>query len=57
LTFTCNANAVEVRGNANTITLPGSCGSITVKGNANVIYYSGAPIITNTGNENSLIPQ
>jgi hypothetical protein len=55
LTFTCNSNAVEVRGNANTITLFGSCGSITVKGNGNVIYYSGAPSITNTGNENTLI--
>jgi hypothetical protein len=57
LTFTCNGNAVEVRGNANTITLLGSCGSISVKGNANVIYYSGSPVITNTGNENRLIPR
>ena len=55
LTFTCNGNAVEVRGNANTITLLGSCGSITVKGNANVIYYSGSPVITNTGNENTIL--
>lgn len=55
LTFTCNGNAVEVRGNANTITLLGTCGSITVKGNGNVIYYSGSPVITNTGNENSII--
>jgi hypothetical protein len=55
LTFTCNGNAVEVRGNANTVTLLGSCGSITVKGNANVIYYSGSPVITDTGNENRLI--
>src|SRR5688572_4054207 len=52
LTFTCNGNAVEVRGNANTITLLGSCSSITVRGNGNVIYYSGSPVITNTGNEN-----
>jgi hypothetical protein len=55
LTFTCNGNAVEVRGNANTITLLGSCSSITVKGNANVIYYSGSPVITDTGNENRII--
>jgi len=54
LTFTCNGNAVEVRGNANTITLLGLCSSITVKGNANVIYYSGSPVITNTGNENTI---
>ena len=53
LTFTCNGNAVEVRGNANVITLLGSCSSITVRGNANQVYWqSGAPIITNTGNEN-----
>jgi hypothetical protein len=52
LTFTCSGNAVEVRGNANVITLLGSCASITVRGNANVIYYSGSPVITNTGNEN-----
>ncbi|HKY55317.1 MAG TPA: DUF3060 domain-containing protein, partial [Anaerolineales bacterium] len=57
LTFTCNGNAVEVRGNANTITLLGSCSSITVTGNANVIYYSGSPVITNTGNENILSPR
>lgn len=55
LTFTCNGNSVEVRGNANTVTLLGSCGSITVKGNANTIYYSGSPVITNTGNENMLV--
>lgn len=53
LTFTCNGNAVEVRGNANVITLLGSCSSITVRGNGNQIYWqSGSPIITNTGNEN-----
>jgi hypothetical protein len=55
LTFTCNGNTVEVRGNSNTITLLGSCGSITVKGNANVIYYSGSPVITDTGNGNTLL--
>ncbi len=53
LTFTCNGNAVEVRGNANVITLLGSCSSITVRGNGNQVYWqSGAPVITNTGNEN-----
>ena len=53
LTFTCNGNAVEVRGNANVITLLGSCSSITVRGNANQVYWqSGSPVITNTGNEN-----
>jgi hypothetical protein len=55
LTFTCNGNAVEVRGNANTITLLGSCSSITMKGNANEIYYSGSPVITDTGNANRII--
>jgi hypothetical protein len=53
LTFTCNGNAVEVRGNANVITLLGSCSSITVRGNGNQVYWqSGTPVITNTGNEN-----
>ncbi|HEX6270591.1 MAG TPA: DUF3060 domain-containing protein [Anaerolineales bacterium] len=53
LTFTCNGNAVEVRGNANVITLLGSCSSITVRGNANQIYWqSGSPVITDTGNGN-----
>lgn len=53
LTFTCNGNAVEVRGNANVITLLGSCSSITVRGNANQVYWqSGSPVITDTGNEN-----
>jgi hypothetical protein len=53
LTFTCDGNAVEVRGNANVITLLGSCSSITVKGNGNQVYWqSGSPVITNTGNEN-----
>jgi hypothetical protein len=56
LTFTCNGNAVEVRGNANVITLLGSCSSITVRGNANQVYWqSGSPVITNTGNENIII--
>jgi hypothetical protein len=53
LTFTCNGNAVEVRGNANVITLLGSCASIAVRGNGNQVYWqSGSPVITNTGNEN-----
>lgn len=53
LTFTCNGNSVEVRGNANVISLLGSCSSITVKGNANqVSWQSGSPVITDTGNEN-----
>jgi hypothetical protein len=53
LNFTCNGNAVEVRGNANVVTLLGSCSSITVRGNGNQVYWqSGSPIITDTGNEN-----
>ena len=53
LTFTCNNNEVEVRGNANVITLLGACSSITVKGNGNRVYWqSGSPVITDTGNEN-----
>jgi len=53
LTFTCNGNAVEVRGNANVITLLGSCSSITVRGNGNQVFWqSGSPVITDTGNEN-----
>lgn len=53
LTFTCNGHEVEVRGNANLITLLGSRGSITVRGNGNQVYWqAGSPVITNTGNEN-----
>ena len=53
LTFTCNGNAVEVRGHANTITLLGSCSSITVKGNGNlVLWQSGSPVIVNKGKDN-----
>ena len=53
LTFTCNDNAVEVRGHANTVTLLGSCSSITVTGNGNQIFWqSGSPVIRNNGNEN-----
>jgi len=55
LTFTCNGNAVEVRGNANTVTLLGSCSSITVRGNGNQVFWqSGSPVITDTGNENTI---
>lgn len=53
LTFTCNGNAVEVRGHANTVTLLGSCSSITVTGNRNLVFWqSGSPIITNLGKDN-----
>jgi hypothetical protein len=56
LTFTCNGNAVEVRGNANIITLLGSCSSITVRGNANHVFWqSGSPIISDTGNANTIM--
>ncbi len=53
LTFTCNGNAVEVRGHENTVTLLGSCSSITVTGNRNRVFWqSGSPVITNTGKDN-----
>ena len=53
LTFTCNGNAVEVRGHANTVTLLGSCSSITVTGNGNYVFWQyGSPVITNLGNDN-----
>lgn len=53
LTFTCNGNAVEVRGHANMVTLLGSCSSITVTGNGNQVFWqSGSPVITNKGKEN-----
>jgi hypothetical protein len=53
LTFTCNGNAVEVRGHANTVTLLGSCSSITITGNRNSVFWqSGSPIITNQGKDN-----
>ena len=53
LTFTCNGNAAEVRGHANTVTLLGSCSSITVTGNGNRVFWqSGSPVITNKGNDN-----
>lgn len=53
LTFTCNGNAAEIRGHANTVTLWGSCSSITVTGNGNRVFWqSGSPVITNNGNDN-----
>ena len=53
LTFTCNGNAVTVRGHANTVTLLGSCSSITVTGNGNRVFWqSGSPVITNRGKDN-----
>jgi DNA-binding MltR family transcriptional regulator len=53
LTFMCNGNAVEIRGQANTVTLLGSCSSITVIGNRNyVLWEFGSPIITNQGKDN-----
>ena len=56
LTFTCNGNAVEIRGHANTITLLGSCSSITVTGNGNRVFWqSGSPGITNRGRDNIIL--
>jgi hypothetical protein len=53
VTFTCNGNAVEIRGHANTVTLLGSCSSITVSGNGNRVFWeSGSPVITIKGNDN-----
>jgi hypothetical protein len=53
LTFTCNGDAAEIRGHANTVTLLGSCGSITVKGNGNQVFWQfGSPIITIKGKDN-----
>lgn len=56
LTFTCNGNAAEIRGQANTITLLGSCSSITVTGNGNRVFWqSGSPVITNRGRDNIIL--
>ena len=53
LTFSCNGNAVEIRGHANTITLLGSCSSITVTGNGNEVFWQyGSPVITDRGTNN-----
>ena len=53
LTFTCNGNAAEIRGHANTVMLLGSCSSITVKGNDNRVFWEyGSPVITNQGRDN-----
>jgi hypothetical protein len=56
LTFTCNGNAAEIRGHANTVTLLGSCSSITVTGNGNHVFWqSGSPVITNRGMDNIIL--
>ena len=56
LTFTCNGNAAEIRGHANTITLLGSCSSITVTGNGNRVFWQfGSPVITNRGRDNIIL--
>jgi hypothetical protein len=53
LTFTCNDDAVEIRGHANTITLLGSCRSISITGNGNSVFWQyGSPVITNKGQDN-----
>jgi hypothetical protein len=53
LAFTCDGNAVELRGHANTLTLFGSCSSITVIGNGNSVFWEfGSPVITNKGTGN-----
>jgi hypothetical protein len=53
LTFTCNGNAAEIRGHANTVTLLGSCSSITVTGNGNQVFWQfGSPVITIKGKDN-----
>ena len=56
LTFTCNGNAAEIRGHANTVTLLGSCSTITVTGNGNRVFWqSGSPVITNRGRDNIIL--
>gem|GEM_PF-5741362 len=56
LTFTCNGNAAEIRGHANTVTLLGSCSSITVTGNGNLVFWQfGSPVITTKGNDNIVL--
>jgi hypothetical protein len=53
LTFICDGNAAEIRGNRNTVTLLGSCSSITVTGNRNHVYWQfGSPVITIRGKDN-----
>lgn len=53
LILTCNGDAVEIRGHANTVTLLGSCRSITVTGNSNQVFWqSGSPVITDRGQDN-----
>jgi F5/8 type C domain/Protein of unknown function (DUF3060) len=56
LTFTCDGNAFEIRGHANTITLFGSCSSITVIGNGNHVFWQfGSPIIMDKGQDNIIL--
>ena len=58
LIFSCNGNAAEIRGHANTVTLLGSCSSITVTGNGNRVFWqSGSPVITAQGQDNIVSPQ
>jgi hypothetical protein len=53
LTFTCNGDAAEIRGHANTVTLLGSCSNINVKGNGNRVFWEfGSPVITIQGQDN-----
>ena len=58
LIFSCDGNAAEIRGHANTVTLLGSCSSITVTGNGNRVFWqSGSPVITAQGQDNIVSPQ
>jgi hypothetical protein len=57
LTINCNGAVVEVRGNANNITLLGSCSSLTIYGNGNWISVQSSPslVIVDKGNANTVI--
>jgi hypothetical protein len=57
LMINCSGAAVEVRGNANHITLQGICSSLTIRGNANWISIQSSPslAIVDTGNENQVV--
>ena len=58
LILSCNDNAAEIRGHANTVTLLGSCSSITVTGNGNRVFWqSGSPVIIAQGQDNIVSPQ
>ncbi|MFZ5918695.1 MAG: DUF3060 domain-containing protein [Chloroflexota bacterium] len=54
-TFTCNGNSVTINGNDNTITLLGSCGPVTIRGNNNWVSIQSATLVTNTGNNNTIV--